>query len=79
MPAEKTQLVAVGLSHHTAPIEVREKLAMDESMVIDTLTRLRQDSPEYSVHAVAFANRYTRCRHIPIQERCDKTNQSQGY
>ncbi|NCG18893.1 MAG: glutamyl-tRNA reductase [Rhodobacterales bacterium] len=57
MPAEKTKLVAVGLSHHTAPVEVREKLAMDESMVIDTLTRLRQDGVVDEAMLISTCNR----------------------
>ncbi len=34
-------LVAVGLSHHTAPVEVRERISMDEAGVKRTLERLR--------------------------------------
>ena len=37
-------LVAVGLSHHTAPVEVRELLAMGPTGVPDLLSRLRTDS-----------------------------------
>jgi glutamyl-tRNA reductase len=34
-------LLAVGLSHHTAPVEVRERVSMDEGSVRRTLDRLR--------------------------------------
>ena len=37
------KLVAVGLSHHTAPIEVREQLATGSHHVPDLLMRLRAD------------------------------------
>ncbi len=35
------RLVAVGLSHHTAPVEVRERVSMDDATVRRTLERLR--------------------------------------
>lgn len=38
--APDAELLAVGLSHHTAPVEVRERLAFDESAVKHTLERL---------------------------------------
>lgn len=37
-------LVAVGLSHHTAPVEVREQLAMGPTGVPELLQRLRSDA-----------------------------------
>ena len=37
-------LVAVGLSHHTAPVEVREQLAMAPAGVPELLGRLRSDA-----------------------------------
>jgi glutamyl-tRNA reductase len=39
--AASGRLVAVGLSHHTAPVEVRERVSMDETAVRRTLERLR--------------------------------------
>ena len=33
MAPEIDHLVAVGLNHHTAPLEVRERLAMDEASI----------------------------------------------
>jgi glutamyl-tRNA reductase len=40
MAAEGDRLLAVGLSHHTAPVEIRERLAFDEAGVKATLERL---------------------------------------
>ena len=37
------RIVAVGLSHHTAPVEVRERLAPGPTMVPSILSRLRLD------------------------------------
>ena len=36
-------LIAVGLSHHTAPIEVREKLAVSEAAIPALLEKLRKE------------------------------------
>ncbi|MEQ1503020.1 MAG: glutamyl-tRNA reductase [Myxococcota bacterium] len=38
--ADGDRLLAVGLSHHTAPVEIRERLAFDEAGVRSTLERL---------------------------------------
>lgn len=40
MVADADRLLAVGLSHHTAPVEIRERLAFDEDGVRATLDRL---------------------------------------
>lgn len=40
MVADADRLLAVGLSHHTAPVEIRERLAFDEAGVRSTLDRL---------------------------------------
>lgn len=40
MVADGDRLIAVGLSHHTAPVEVRERVAFDEDGVRQTLQRL---------------------------------------
>jgi glutamyl-tRNA reductase len=40
MVAEGDRLLAVGLSHHTAPVEVRERVAFDEQAVRAALERL---------------------------------------
>ncbi|MCB9685268.1 MAG: glutamyl-tRNA reductase [Alphaproteobacteria bacterium] len=40
MVADGDRLLAVGLSHHTAPVEVRERVAFDEDAVRQTLNRL---------------------------------------
>ena len=40
MAPEIDHLVAVGLNHHTAPLEVRERLAMDEVSIKEHLSSL---------------------------------------
>ena len=40
MAPEIDHLVAVGLNHHTAPLEVRERLAMDEASIKEHLSSL---------------------------------------
>ena len=36
------KLLLTGLSHHTAPVEVRERLAFEENTLLDALNRLRR-------------------------------------
>ena len=36
------KLLLTGLSHHTAPVEVRERLAIPESVLAEALGLLRQ-------------------------------------
>lgn len=58
MVAEGDQLLAVGLSHHTAPVEVRERLAFDEAGVRQTLERLvRQDQIAEEAFLISTCNR----------------------
>lgn len=51
------RLVAVGLSHHTAPVEVRERVSMDESTVRRVLERLRQGRVVDEVMLLSTCNR----------------------
>ena len=46
------KLLITGLSHHTAPVEVREKLAFEEKTLPEALDRLCQ-RPAYQQHIVA--------------------------
>jgi len=57
MEAEGQRLMAVGLSHHTAPVEVRERLALDESGVRHTLDRLRRDDIVEEAMLLSTCNR----------------------
>jgi glutamyl-tRNA reductase len=50
-------LVCVGLSHHTAPVAVRERLALDEAGVRDELTRLREAGIASEALLVSTCNR----------------------
>lgn len=50
-------LIAVGLSHHTAPVEVRERMAMDESRVREHLERLRHDGACREAMLLSTCNR----------------------
>ena len=51
------RILAVGLSHHTAPVEVRERVSMDESAVRRTLSRLRSDGAVDEVMVLSTCNR----------------------
>jgi glutamyl-tRNA reductase len=67
------RLLAVGLSHHTAPVEIRERLAMDEDAVRFTLERLvRTESLAEEAMLLSTCNRvelYTVPRSVPgLQE-----------
>jgi glutamyl-tRNA reductase len=55
MPADR--LLAVGLSHRTAPVEVRERLALDEAGVKRHLERLRAEGIVEEAFLVSTCNR----------------------
>lgn len=57
MAAELNSIFAMGLSHHTAPVEVREQLAMDEQGIVDTLRRLRRDGVTQEALLLSTCNR----------------------
>ena len=57
MGVDASRLVLVGLSHHTAPIEVREQLALDETGVRDTLARLTGDGVADEAMLLSTCNR----------------------
>lgn len=57
MTLEAGSLVAVGLSHHTAPVEVRELLAMDEERVREVLQRIRDDGVAREAMLLSTCNR----------------------
>jgi len=51
------KLLAVGLSHHTAPVEVRERVSMDDTTVRRTLARLRTAGAVEEVMVLSTCNR----------------------
>ena len=51
------KLQMVGCSHHTAPLEVRERLAFSKDQAIDALSRLRQKYPEAEAVLLSTCNR----------------------
>ncbi|MEQ1564418.1 MAG: glutamyl-tRNA reductase [Myxococcota bacterium] len=56
--ADGDRLLAVGLSHHTAPVEIRERLAFDEDGVRATLERLvRTDQVLEEAFLISTCNR----------------------
>lgn len=57
MAAEYAPVVAVGLSHHTAPVSIRERLAMTPSMVQRELQRLRESSLVREAMVLSTCNR----------------------
>ncbi len=50
-------VLAVGLSHHTAPVEVRERMAMDEARVRENLHRLRREGAVREALLLSTCNR----------------------
>lgn len=68
MAPEADKLVAVGLSHHTAPVEVRERFSHDPEAARDLLLRLRRDGVADEALLLSTCNRmelYTVPRAIP--------------
>lgn len=51
------RLVAVGVSHHTAPVEVRERLAVSPGLVPGLLDDLRQDRVSREAVLISTCNR----------------------
>ena len=73
MVGDDDRVLAVGLSHHTAPLEIRERLAMDEDAVRSTLERLvRTEAVAEEALLLSTCNRvelYTVPRSVPgLQE-----------
>lgn len=59
-------IAVVGLSHHTAPVEIREKLSIAEQTMEDSLQRLRADDQVLEASILSTCNRleiYTLIRH----------------
>jgi glutamyl-tRNA reductase len=51
------KLQMVGCSHHTAPVEVRERLAFSKDQAVDALSRLRLKYPEAEAVLLSTCNR----------------------
>ncbi len=51
------KLQMVGLSHHTAPVQIRERLAFSKEQAIAALSRLRQRYPETEAVLLSTCNR----------------------
>src|SRR5687767_4626718 len=51
------KLQMVGLSHHTAPVQIRERLAFSKEQAIAALARLRQQYPESEAVLLSTCNR----------------------
>jgi glutamyl-tRNA reductase len=59
-------IAVVGLSHRTAPVEIRERLSIAEQTMEDTLQRLREDEQVLEASILSTCNRleiYTLLRH----------------
>lgn len=68
MAADAEKLVAVGLSHHTAPVEVRERVAHDADAARELLLKLRRDGIADEALLLSTCNRmelYTVPRALP--------------
>ena len=51
------KLQMVGLSHHTAPVQIRERLAFSKDQAISALARLRQRYPDTEAVLLSTCNR----------------------
>ncbi|MCP9787118.1 glutamyl-tRNA reductase, partial [Cyanobium sp. N5-Cardenillas] len=59
-------IAVVGLSHRTAPVEIRERLSIPEQTMEDSLQRLRADEQVIEASILSTCNRleiYTLLRH----------------
>ena len=59
-------IAVVGLSHRTAPVEIRERLSIAEQSMEDSLQRLRADDQVLEASILSTCNRleiYTLLRH----------------
>ena len=54
------RLVAIGISHHTAPVELREKLAMAPERMPEVLEALRSDGVGREGLVLSTCNRVER-------------------
>ena len=50
-------IVVVGLSHRTAPVEVREKLSIPDQLISESLNRLKASSSVLEVSILSTCNR----------------------
>ncbi len=57
MAGDAERLLAVGLSHHTAPVEVRERFAFDDDAVRSTCSRLRTERVVDELMVLSTCNR----------------------
>lgn len=65
-PAPAMPLIALGVNHQTAPVEVREKLAVGENQMIEALHQLQQ------LDGVAEAALISTCNRTEIYARIDE-------
>jgi glutamyl-tRNA reductase len=50
-------IIVVGLSHKTAPVEIRDKVALSGQAVIDTLHELKESPPLHECVILSTCNR----------------------
>ena len=50
-------IYVIGLSHHTAPVAIREQMAIAESTIPDVLTRLRSSGLAEEAVILSTCNR----------------------
>jgi len=70
---DASRLFAVGLSHHTAPIAVRERMALDESGARELLARLQNDGICNEAMLLSTCNR------VELYSVADSMDQVRGY
>ena len=73
MEVDASRLFAVGLSHHTAPIAVRERMALDEAGARELLGRLRSDG------VVREAMLLNTCNRVELYSVADTMDQVRRY
>ncbi len=52
-----SELFTLGVSHHTAPLELRERLALTEGRAVSVLGELKETEPIYEAAAISTCNR----------------------
>ena len=51
------QIILIGINHKTAPVDIRQRLACDTSLVSEALTRLRETYPDGEFALLSTCNR----------------------
>jgi glutamyl-tRNA reductase len=70
MGSNPASLVAIGLSHHTAPVAVRERFALSDEQVVEELARIRERDIAREAFYISTCNR-VELYAVPMPGRAD--------